>query len=221
MGFFTFDPLPFEIDEVGNLRSDFLSVPTSQNDPPSPSIDPLLDLTLPWISQPDPLWNPFLSPELPDPVSSHLFSSIPPDPPESPKFTWSPSTDFAPSPVTSGSDDHFSSADTLSAADRPRRVRKYRETTVSSVPVQFQVSFLAVPHGSTPPPPSTAPPISIEPCDWSLCQCENKTRKPARHFRTKCPYNPRLEKYHCTECGDPFTRKDNMLRHRWRVHKIR
>jgi len=50
-------------------------------------------------------------------------------------------------------------------------------------------------------------------CPGPTCQCSEKTRKPLRHWRTACPYNPDLQRIRCTSCGRPFTRKDNCLRH--------
>lgn len=45
------------------------------------------------------------------------------------------------------------------------------------------------------------------------CQCPEKTRKPMRHWRTACPYNPEHQSMICPTCDRSFSRKDNCLRH--------
>lgn len=56
-----------------------------------------------------------------------------------------------------------------------------------------------------------------------LCKCPNGGgQKPARHWRTKCPYNTQKDVANlqsCDVCGRPFNRLDNLKRHRRDVHR--
>lgn len=51
--------------------------------------------------------------------------------------------------------------------------------------------------------------------DYSACKCRNRTSKPARHWKTACPYNPNRHqnRVSCDLCNMTFTRHDNMDRH--------
>lgn len=55
------------------------------------------------------------------------------------------------------------------------------------------------------------------------CKCpDGGGQKPARHWRTKCPYNTRRDVANlpsCDLCGRPFNRLDNLKRHRRDVHR--
>ncbi|KIO19528.1 hypothetical protein M407DRAFT_246139 [Tulasnella calospora MUT 4182] len=56
-----------------------------------------------------------------------------------------------------------------------------------------------------------------------LCRCPNGGgQKPARHWMTKCPYNPHRDTAalpSCDVCGRTFNRLDNLKRHRKDVHR--
>ncbi|KAG8949107.1 hypothetical protein FRC04_009053 [Tulasnella sp. 424] len=51
--------------------------------------------------------------------------------------------------------------------------------------------------------------------DYSACKCRNRTSKPARHWKTACPYNPdrSTNRVSCELCEMTFSRHDNMDRH--------
>lgn len=56
------------------------------------------------------------------------------------------------------------------------------------------------------------------PSPLSACRCPNKSKKPMRHWRTACPYNPNPSTIDCDVCGRTFTRKQNMERHKKDFH---
>ncbi|KAG9011068.1 hypothetical protein FRB90_007502, partial [Tulasnella sp. 427] len=49
--------------------------------------------------------------------------------------------------------------------------------------------------------------------DRSACKCPDKSQKPARHWKTACPYNPDRLRFDCPHCTESFSRRDNRDRH--------
>ena len=88
-------------------------------------------------------------------------------------------------------------------------------TTKSFIPPEYMTHFRVVqPSITSPSQIHTKRTPSI-----ILCQCENKTAKPKRHWDTSCPFNPTPEMVQCIDCGEVFKhRLDNYKRHLSEAH---
>ncbi|KAG8913548.1 hypothetical protein FRC00_002161 [Tulasnella sp. 408] len=94
----------------------------------------------------------------------------------------------------------------------PRPVKRARPSVPGELAFQLDVQ---VPAFTSSAP--TGPPMgkTRQRVDYSACKCANRTGKPARHWKTACPYNParHTNRVSCELCGMTFSRHDNMDRH--------
>ncbi|KAG8927267.1 hypothetical protein FRC01_007744 [Tulasnella sp. 417] len=93
---------------------------------------------------------------------------------------------------------------------RPARKPRLSVTGESAFQLNVQVPAFTSAAPSGPPMGKTRQRV-----DYSACKCSNRTGKPARHWKTACPYNPaRHQNRVCCElCGETFSRHDNLDRH--------
>lgn len=196
--------------------------------PLSPRLDPMLLPTHHTLPTPTPqpsgepelerVWDVILRPyPVPlDTTSSATFSAIASESPvasSSPGATQagmlSPTVTFASASVSPPQQKRHRSL-TANGSDSEESERPSKRVAPSSPPlVVFEVK--------RPPSPSCAPVTAksvTKPQDQ--CRCRNKTKKPLRHWRTACPFNPnRSDRLSCEiqGCGATFNRADNRTRH--------
>jgi len=233
---FYFDPAPFELDQSASFLDEGTSSQSSTSLSPSLSIN-TSDLPLPWVDGNEPLWCPFVSPVLPAPNSSATSKESMLQPPHDPLLlssgqshleTIASPTVLSVPPAADSNIDYPSTPPPSSPLSpiqaeyeipSPVSTRRPRITMVRNVPTDFQNAFQADPQPTS--SEFIEATLNPQPSDWQLCKCTDKTKKPSRHFRTKCPYNPRLEPpVECDRCNTRFTRLDNMKRHKKIFHRI-
>ncbi|KIO25914.1 hypothetical protein M407DRAFT_24768 [Tulasnella calospora MUT 4182] len=121
----------------------------------------------------------------------------------------SESSESQPGPSTPSSS---STRETTPPDPNPRPARRPRLSVPGESAFQLDVQVPAF-TSSVP----TGPPMgkTRQRVDYSACKCSNRTGKPARHWKTACPYNParHTNRVSCELCGMSFSRHDNMDRH--------